>query len=173
MYRVDSILNDPWYKSCLNSNAYWEQDRRFCRHDYQHMLDVARIAYMLVLENNCLDKIAAPATPGTFLNSKEIIYAAGILHDMARWLQYKEGQDHAEAGARMAEPVLYRAGFDPHEKDIIITAIREHRTPSPNASLLGQYICRADDLARPCNRCAAQADCYKINRMETVRLLLY
>ncbi|SFR09078.1 HD domain-containing protein [Desulfoscipio geothermicus DSM 3669] len=173
MYRVDNILKDPWYNKCLEHNAAWERERRFCRHDLQHMLDVARITYMLMLEDGCLGKVAAIGASGKPLDGKEIIYAAGLLHDMGRWVQYKTGEDHAVAGARMAGPVLDRAGFDAAEKEIITTAIREHRTGGPAASPLGRYICRADDLARPCSRCAARADCYKIDRMETARLLLY
>lgn len=173
LYRVDNILKDPLYKMCLERNATWEQNRRFCRHDLQHMLDVARITYILMLEGSCLDKAAVTGISNTSLKSKEIIYAAGLLHDMARWLEYETGEDHAAASARMAGPVLERAGFDPVEQEIITTAIGEHRNAGTEASLLGQYICRADDLARPCNRCAARDECYKIGRMPTAQLFLY
>lgn len=174
MYRVDKILNDPWYKKCLARNAAREEDRRFCRHDLQHMLDVARITYMLVLEGGSAGEAAAA---GDRLSGdaagKEVVYAAGLLHDMARWQEYETGEDHAAAGARMAGPVLDRAGFNAAEKEVITAAIREHRTGSRQASLLGRYLCRADDLSRPCSRCAARAECYKLDRMATASLLLY
>jgi hypothetical protein len=161
------------------------------------MLDVARITYMLVLEDCFLvdaltigmsgnlpllkildnkehkDGAAATAIPGMLRQVKEIIYAAGLVHDMARWVEYETGENHAAAGARMAGEVLGRAGFNSAEQRIITDAIREHRTGGTEASLLGQYICRADDLARPCSRCAARDDCYKISRMETAGMLLY
>ncbi|AGK99777.1 UTP:GlnB (protein PII) uridylyltransferase [Desulfoscipio gibsoniae DSM 7213] len=196
--RANHILNDPWYRECVQRNAACEENRRFCRHDLQHMLDVARITYMLVLEG-CVttgneittgvpedlpwfkilagvgikDITATTGKPGMLMQAKEVIYATGLLHDMARWVECETGEDHAVAGARMAGEVLNRAGFDGAEQRIIVKAISEHRTGGSKASLLGQYICRADDLARPCGRCAARDDCYKINRMETAAMLLY
>ncbi|WP_395879548.1 HD domain-containing protein [Desulfallas sp. Bu1-1] len=173
--RVDRILNDPCYRKCLERNAACEATRRFCRHDLQHMLDVSRITYMLVLEDGGLGEGAA--AQGVAGNSpaavKEIIYAAGLLHDMGRWREYETGEDHAAAGARLAGPVLDRAGFDAVERKIITTAIREHRTKGGEASRLGQYLRRADDLSRPCSFCPARADCYKLDRMETAGMLLY
>lgn len=161
------------------------------------MLDVARIAYMLVLEEctsghgtvfgghgdiNLLERLTGrepgtvPLTTGVadlLGQAREIIYAAGLLHDMARWVEYETGEDHAVAGARMALEVLDRAAFNLAERKIITTAIREHRTGGPASSLLGQFIYQADDLARPCSRCAARDDCYKIDRMETAGMLIY
>lgn len=171
MYRVDKILKDPWYNECLKRNAQAEKNRIFCRHDLDHMLNVARITYMLILES--LDTVAATGKPGDPIKSKEVIYAAGLLHDMARWQEYETGEDHAVVSARMAELVLDRAGFNCTEKEVIVAAIHEHRTGGPDASPLGQYICRADDLARPCSRCNAKADCYKFKRMETAEMLMY
>ncbi|WP_243131608.1 HD domain-containing protein [Desulfallas thermosapovorans] len=195
--RANRIINDPRYKECIQRNAACEQTRRFCRHDLQHMLDVARITYILVLEEctsgsgtvpgghkdiYLLERLtgnelgtAQPATGVADLlgQAREIIYAAGLLHDMARWVEYETGEDHAVAGARMALEVLGRAAFNPAERKIITTAIREHRSGGPGASPLGQLICRADDLARPCSRCAARDDCYKIDRMETAGMLIY
>lgn len=198
MRRANRIINDPWYKECIQRNAACEQTRRFCRHDFRHMLDVARITYMLVLEESTfahrmvsggceatflLKKLTGEYSPGDAPvttavagvpgQAREIIYAAGLLHDMARWVEYETGEDHAVAGARMAVDVLDRAEFGTTERKIITTAIREHRTGGPEASLLGQFICRADDLARPCSRCAARDDCYKIDRMETAGMLIY
>lgn len=174
MYRVDKILNDSWYKKCIERNAAWEKKRHFCRHDLQHMLDVARIAYMLLLEGEISGEAAA-ACDGELRvpANKEVIYAAGLLHDMARWKEYETGEDHAVAGAVMAVPVLGRAGFDAFEIGIITTAIREHRYGGREASPLGQYLCRADDLSRPCSRCKARAECHKLHRMATVNNLLY
>lgn len=174
LYRVNRILNDSWYKKCLARNADLERERRFCRHDLQHMLDVSRITYMLVLEGAAGSEAAvAGEVPGSAVNNKEVIYAAGLLHDMARWREYETGLDHAAEGARMAVPVLERAGFTVDERHIITTAIREHRTGGGQASLLGQYLSKADDLSRPCSRCQARNQCYKLERMATAGLLLY
>ena len=174
MYRVDRILKDSWYKECLAHNASLEKERRFCRHDLQHMLDVARIAYMLLLEGLSGGEAAAAGEGEVkMISGKELVYAAGLLHDMARWKEYETGEDHAVAGSLMAGPVLDRAGYDAAEKEIIITAIREHRAGGREASPLGQYLCQADDLSRPCHRCDARAQCHKIHRMATASHLLY
>ncbi|WP_238456513.1 HD domain-containing protein [Desulfotruncus arcticus] len=161
-------MNDNFYRECLERNAAAEINRLFCRHDLQHMLDVARITNMLVLED------ARRNIPGKAALTREIIYAAGLLHDLARWLEYETGEDHAAAGARLAGPVLDRSGFDDREKTIILTAIREHRAGDEESiSLLGRYMARADDLSRPCYHCKARAECYKVDRMETAGKLLY
>ena len=70
-----------------------EQDRIFCRHDTTHFLDVARIAYIENLEN------------GLGL-AKEEIYAAALLHDIGRHLQYTRGIPHEQASAMEAEGIL-------------------------------------------------------------------
>ncbi len=197
MHRVSRIINDSLYRKCVERNAVCEQNRRFCRHDLQHMLDVARITYLLVLEacivgdnltsdmpgEESLFKILADAAtkekatainmPGILRQVKETIFAAGLLHDIARWVEYESGENHTIAGARMAGEVLSRAGFTDAEQRLITRAIGEHRTDGAEASPLGQYICRADDLARPCFHCAARDDCYKISHMETAGVLLY
>ena len=168
MRRVGKIMNDDYYRECLERNAAAEINRQFCRHDLQHMLDVARITYMLVLEDACKK---VPDAAGL---TREIVYAAGLLHDLARWLEYKTGEEHAVAGARLAGPVLDRSGFAEWEKAIILTAMREHRAGAEEkVSLLGRYLARADDLSRPCYHCKARAECYKIDRMETAGKLLY
>ncbi|WP_238492479.1 HD domain-containing protein [Desulfotruncus alcoholivorax] len=161
-------MNDNYYRECLEHNAVAEVERRFCRHDLQHMLDVARITYMLVLEDAC------QKGHDTAMLTREIIYAAGLLHDLARWLEYETGEDHAVAGARLAGPVLDRSGFNDREKEVILTAIREHRAGAEEkTSSLGRYMARADDLSRPCYNCKARNECYKIGRMETSGNLLY
>jgi len=162
LHRVDAIISDIRYGEYLRRNADYEKNRRFCRHDWQHMLDVARIAYMLALESGRRQGL-----------SKEIIYAAGLLHDIGRWREYRSGEDHAAAGARLAGPLLDRAGFSGAEKEIITAAIREHRNGGRQASSLGRLICTADDLSRPCHRCPARGECYKADRMATAGLLLY
>ncbi|MBC9784233.1 HD domain-containing protein [Heliobacterium chlorum] len=49
--RVRRILEQPFFLQCLEQNAAWEKDRLFCHHDLTHLLDVARIAYILALES--------------------------------------------------------------------------------------------------------------------------
>ena len=161
--RVELILNDRLYHEYLNKNAQYEMERRFCRHDFQHMLDVARITYILLLEAGEIGRLVELYGFPDQEAVKEMIYAAGLVHDIARWRQYETGEDHAEAGAELALPLLSRAGFAPGESTAIVAAIREHRTTAMKSTLLGERLSRADDLSRPCFQCKAREDCYKFN----------
>ena len=40
MERVNGILKDPLYRTCLSKIALFERDRIFCGHDMAHFLDV-------------------------------------------------------------------------------------------------------------------------------------
>jgi len=163
MERVNRILADPEYQGFLRENARREEARVFCRHDLAHMLDVARLAYILLLE-------AGP--PANAWPGRELVYAAGLLHDIGRWRQYDGDGDHAAAGAVLAGPILERAGFRPEEAAVIGRAIAEHRSAQGQSGLLGAVLSRADDLSRACYRCGAREHCYKAGRMETAAGLL-
>ena len=78
MERVNKIWRHPVWKQHMEHLAEYEKNRIFCRHGIDHLMDVARIAYIENLEKNC----------GI---SKEIIYGAALLHDIGRYLQYTEG----------------------------------------------------------------------------------
>ena len=52
MQRIDAILHDEKFCYGLERIVALEHDRIFCRHDLSHLLDVARIAWIMVLENN-------------------------------------------------------------------------------------------------------------------------
>ncbi|HHW44335.1 MAG TPA: HD domain-containing protein, partial [Desulfotomaculum sp.] len=101
MQRVGRILADDFYRFCLAQNATREVDRPFCRHDFQHMLDVARISYILLVESNQLADFIRRYRLKNRQAAREVVYAAGLLHDMGRWQQYDHGEDHALAGARL------------------------------------------------------------------------
>lgn len=98
MERLNRILRHPLWKGALQQIEELESERIFCRHDLDHFLHVARIAYIENLEQS-LDL------------SKEIIYAAALLHDIGRGLQYEKGIPHEEASAALAEGILTDCGF--------------------------------------------------------------
>lgn len=50
MERFNYILNDEKYIDYLKRNKKFEENRRFCRHNLEHFLDVARIAQEINLE---------------------------------------------------------------------------------------------------------------------------
>lgn len=169
MDRVKAILEDPFYMDCLGKNGEREKNRRYCKHDLQHMALVSQVSYKILLESGNLENLIVPMPlPGPD-TAREIVYAAGLLHDIARWVQYDTGEDHAQAGARLARPVLEQAGFNRVEIEIILRAIREHRKSGPGQSLLGKVLCLADDLSRPCSTCGARLDCYKYEQMERIK----
>ncbi|MDZ7548672.1 HD domain-containing protein, partial [Clostridium perfringens] len=93
MENVNKILNHTKYKELLDELNELEKEREFCNHTLEHFLDVARIAYIDVLEKG--------------LNyNKEIIYSIALLHDIGRVLQYNEGIDHHEGSAIIALEIL-------------------------------------------------------------------
>lgn len=171
MTRIEIILDDPYYKDCLARIDELEADRKFCRHTFQHVVDVARITYILLLESGIIKRFMEENDLNLKL-AKELVYAAGVLHDIGRWVEYEQGEDHAVAGARLTVELLIRAGFNEKEVLIITTGIKEHRRKKENMSILGELMCRADNLSRLCVCCDVSAECYKYDEMETGRLSL-
>ncbi len=147
MERIDRILGNEKYRDYLRRNQQEEQERIFCRHDMAHFLDVARIGWILVLEENLPIE-------------KEIVYAAALLHDIGRYLQYREGQPHEKASAKLAPEILKECGFDENETDIIIEAIEKHRDKNVQGEEnLNGILYRADKAGRPCFACDAEKLC--------------
>ena len=95
MERVNGILKDPLYRTCLSKIALFERDRIFCGHDMAHFLDVARLAYIFNLEENLGIE-------------KEEIYTAALLHDVGRFVQYEDGTPHQLAGLPFAKELMER-----------------------------------------------------------------
>lgn len=169
MTRIEIIKKDPYYQDCLLKNEVLERERKFCRHDYQHMALVSQISYKIMDKNQGMEKFIKQEGLTGLNQAQDIIYAAGLLHDIGRWRQYENGEDHAKAGAQMAPVILERAGFSQKEIKIITRAIAEHRRAGPGASCLGRVLCLADDLSRPCGTCEARMECYKVDYMDSIR----
>lgn len=168
MTRVKLILADTDFRECIAQNCTREADRKFCGHNLQHMVDVARIAYILMLEGRQIEQFMEECDINQKL-AKEVIYAAALLHDIGRWLEYETGADHAAISAGLAPDILKRAGYYEPEISVITTAIMEHRRPQGQKSMLGACLYKADKLSRMCSHCDASGDCYKIDEMETLR----
>ncbi|MGI6119072.1 MAG: HD domain-containing protein [Desulfosporosinus sp.] len=153
MARVNQLLQLEDYISYIEKIDEMERDRLFCKHGFEHGLNVAQIAYAYLLEKEELSI------------SKESVYAAALLHDIGRWVEYQTGEDHAEASARLALPLLEACNFRSDEIQVIIKGIREHRRHhEDNLTLLGAALALADDWARDCRQCSVQAQCYKHNK---------
>ncbi len=145
--RLEGILNHPLFVTSLKRIDAFEKSSKYCRHGMVHLLDTARIAYILNLEN------------GLGI-SKEIIYATGILHDVGKINQYTQGFEHHVVGAALSRIILKDTGFNDSEIELITQAILSHRDArvKTEASLRG-IIYRADKLSRPCFACKAEKKC--------------
>ena len=161
MKRIELLLKDELFGEYIKCNTDEEKGIKYCQHGLQHHIDVARIAYILVLEHNDLNYFAQEAGLNGNLAAKENIYAAGLLHDIAKWKEIQDGVDHAAYGARLARDILPRAFFNANETDQICQAIYEHRNISKDMSFLGERIHRADNLSRVCGQCEERTSCPK------------
>ena len=102
MERVRRLYELPRYQEELKAIARAEVSREFCGHTLEHFLDVARLMYIRSLEE------------GEIVN-REVIYAAALLHDLGRGMQYREGIPHQEAGVLLARELLPACRFDEEE----------------------------------------------------------
>lgn len=148
MERVNRIWKHPEYQACLAAIRRCEAERRFCRHTPEHFLDVARITCLLAAEQG-------------LQVSREQIYAAGLLHDIGRHLQYRQNIPHELASAEIAERILADCGFGKQEQLDILHLIRCHRTvpEEKEKTALPALFYRADKLSRNCFCCPAQDEC--------------
>ena len=145
MERVNQILKNKNYRNYLEKLEVLEEKREFCNHTIDHFLDVARIAYIKVLEDN--------------LNySKAVIYAIALLHDIGKILEYEEGIPHHRGSVEIAKEILKETGFNEEEKTSILIAIEEHREGSDKE--LSEIIYISDKLSRNCFNCKAEKKCY-------------
>ncbi|WP_028306529.1 HD domain-containing protein [Desulfitibacter alkalitolerans] len=133
-----------------------EKDREFCLHNLQHFLDTSRITYILVLENNQYKKIFPGKDAGEV---KELVYAAGLLHDLGRVEQYTDGTDHALVSGRIAKDIMEDVGFSPEDIKVVCQAIGEHRKYKKTNSPFGRKLYEGDKLSRQCQGCKAFDDC--------------
>ena len=156
MERVNEILSHPLYQEYYEKLEKIEEDRIFCRHQMSHLLDVARIAYIQNLEQN-------------LGFSKEVIYAAAILHDIGKCEQYENKTPHEIAGENVARKILLDLNeqwtnqeelhFTEDEVTMILSAIRNHRREADAKNVLDQLLYVSDKLSRNCFTCPAEAQC--------------
>lgn len=158
MERINKILTSEKYKEYVQKNKAAEENRIFCCHNMEHFLDVARIASILNLE----EKLQM---------DRELIYAAALLHDIGRHLQYARGIPHEVASAGLAPDILTEAGFEGLEQEEILHAICMHR----NSEVAGEknlagILYRADKLSRACFACEAEGLCDRKAQKKNLQL---
>lgn len=148
MERIHKIQTHPVFMEQYRLLCAAEKDRVFCRHTMEHFLDVARLMYIYNLE------------AGARL-SRELIYAAALLHDIGRYEQLVLGTPHDIASAAIAETILKDCGFGDVEIAAVKKAILGHRNPASreHPDLLTAYLYRADKLSRNCFACPSEKQC--------------
>lgn len=164
MEKIEKIIANPLYVDYLKRNGDAEAGRIFCSHDFDHVVETARLTYILILEE------------GNPFISREIAYAAGLLHDIGRWAEYQNGTDHALKSSDLAEEILTEAGFSLAETRLIQEAISEHRDKNSNhgsISSLSAALARADNLTRKCFCCSSREKCNKNEQQPNMNTLLY
>lgn len=148
MKRVEKILSHKKFRELVEALERLEADREYCKHDLAHFLDVCRLAS---LKNRKEEKNI----------SEDLIYAAGLLHDLGRVLQYEEGLDHNIGSARLAKEILPECGFDSEEICQIEEAILGHRqTQTETSNVLADLLYYGDKESRMCGFCKSQDTCY-------------
>lgn len=148
MDRITLILQHPHFLFYCKKNKEFEKGRKYCKHNFNHFTDVARIAYIYNLEQN-------------WGFSKELIYACALLHDIGKWKQYQDGTPHNESSAVLAEKILKDCSFSEQESAEILSAILTHRNDKAleQKNTLNWLIYMADKKSRPCFFCKKEPDC--------------
>lgn len=146
MDRVHAIMADERYIKRMEEIKKAEQSRKYCCHGYDHLLSVARIAYILSLEENLGFK-------------KDVIYGMALLHDIARFSEYEKSLNHRKAGPILARPILTDAGYTEEEVNDMCEAIELHGTFPDKTRTLAGVLYRADKLSRNCFDCAVTDTC--------------
>ena len=150
MDRVNEIWKHPLYQKYYARIEELEQNRVFCRHQMPHLLDVARIAYIRNLEDD-------------MGFAKDVVYAAAVLHDIGKALQYEARIPHELAGVDIAEQILAdlpaEAAYTTDEKRMILTAVKGHRRLREDPEPLEKLLYESEKASRMCFACPAEAQC--------------
>ena len=147
MERYQKISEQKQFKEYVEHIRILEADRIFCCHGPEHLMDVARIAWI----NNLEQELGF---------SKDIIYGMALLHDIGKVKQYEEGIPHEVTGKEIAEEILRECGYDEEERNIITRAVFYHRKGNdPEKLPLSTLLYEADKASRLCMFCKAEKEC--------------
>lgn len=123
---IEKILNNNIFKAELAKICELEKNRLYCGHDLEHLLTVCRLAYIDVLVNNSSKAEEV----------KDMLYAAGLLHDIGRAREYETGVGHDIAGQELARKILLQCDCTESYVNLIVAAIGEHRNNSGDEDIL-------------------------------------
>ncbi len=155
MKYTSRVLDHPIYKKFIREIRQLEADRIYCRHELEHGVDVARLAWIYYLEDSC----------GEWMDKKkeikDLIYTCGLLHDIGRVEQYKTGIHHSIAGIDPAMQILQDIQVPESWIKEIMNVVSEHSHGSvlDDKKNLEYYITKADHDCRLCFACEASDSC--------------
>ena len=155
--RYSEIINNKEYRRLLMEVEDLEENREYCRHGLEHLLDVARISYIMILED------------GAEI-SKDIIYAASLFHDIGRGKAYQSGGNHDKVSADIAKKLLPDYGYNNDEVNQICDAIVSHsgrvnieefkkKRQDKIKLSIADYLKVSDQLSRNCFSCKVSDNC--------------
>ncbi len=166
MKRVNCILHNEKYKEYCEKLNKLEKGRKYCKHGMNHFLNVARIAYIINLENG-------------YGIDKEVIYAAALLHDIGRILQIEENIPHDKGSVMLSKEILIASEFSDEEIKMIQEAIGSHRKKpedsvdeSDKTRILCRILYKADKLSRNCFKCKAIDSCNWSKKKKNIDITL-
>ena len=146
MERLNAIIQHKRFRDVLFRLEQCEREREYCCHGIDHLLAVARTAQVLNLERGAGQ-------------SRELLYAAALLHDIGRLAQYEEGIPHETAGVPIAQEILKDSAFDAQEQDCILSCVGCHHARRFGGTSVPDLIFEADKRSRPCFLCRATETC--------------
>ncbi len=146
MKYVAALLENEKFRLQLEQIEAMERERVYCRHNFAHFMDVARLA---VIKNQT----------ETMGFDEEQLYLAALLHDIGRAQEYQNGISHAAAGAQLAGEILVHLGYSSEKTAEIVAAIEGHRSGSEVENALGKLLKEVDKKSRACFLCQARSSC--------------
>ena len=155
---TQQLLENQEYLALVKRLEQQEKQRLFCRHGLSHFLDVARIAWIITLEQIEQEGMNVEH----LAQYKDQIYLTALLHDLGRLAEYNHirSHDHAQEGVNIAWKFLKRIGYPEHKAREIVNAIKEHSGNKKSNYDLSNIIQMADNRSRNCFFCGAQEQCY-------------
>ena len=95
--------------------------------------------------------------------AKDVVYAAAVLHDIGKALQYEARIPHELVGVDIAEQILAdlpaEAAYTTDERRMILTAVKGHRRLREDPEPLEKLLYESDKASRMCFACPAEAQC--------------
>ncbi len=150
MPRLNAVVNHELYQMYYKRIQECEEDRIFCCHQMNHLLDVARIACIKNLEEG-------------LGFDRELIYVAAVLHDIGKSFQYRQQIPHEIAGEKIARQILESLPngftFTDEEKELICLAVKGHRRRHEHMQPVEELFYESDKRSRMCLFCKAEKQC--------------